>query len=257
MALGAICHHHRAQPQPPNLKEKINAEALLFNLLYRGVQKCCIIFRVAIHLWVGDEEKQMSDSIHDAGFFAAIGILLAVLIIGGIAFAGFKIPVLRLPSMVSDEGTLILKVTDAPVRDLKQLNITIDSFEVHRNDTDEWISIHIEGGRVSFDLLHLKNGNITEDAAIDAVRPGNYTMIRMHIVEGLEFTNATLDDEASTVIPLNVPSEKIKIPVHFEIKAGESTTIILDITADSVHIAQNPEHNLRPVVKPIVMPPKQ
>jgi len=202
------------------------------------------------------KNREMSDSLHETGFFAVIGILLAILIIGGIAVAGFKIPVLKLPSIVSDKGTLMIKVTDAPIRDLKQLNITIDSFEVHSNDTDEWISVHIEGDRVSFDLLHLKNGDITEDAAIDAVPAGNYTMIRMHIVEGLAFTNATLNDEAGTVIPLNVPSEKIKIPVHFEIKQGETTTIILDITADSVHIASNPEHNLRPVVKPIVMPPK-
>jgi len=196
------------------------------------------------------------DETRDMGIFAAAGILVAILIIGGIVAGGIHFPSLRLPSMVSDKGTLMIKITDAPVRDLKHLNITIDSFEVHRNETDEWLSIPIDGGQVSFDLLNLRDKNITKDAAIGAVPPGNYTMIRMHIVEGLEFTNATLDDEVGTVIPLNVPSEKIKIPVHFEIKAGETTTIILDITADSAHIASNPEHNLRPVVKPIVMPPK-
>jgi len=200
----------------------------------------------------------MSDSIRDAGFFAAIGLLLAILIIGSIAIAGFKIPALRFPGIgqTANEGTLKILVTDAPIRDLKHLNITIDSFEVHRNETDEWLTIRIEDGRASFDLLALKNGNITEEAAVDTIPAGNYTMIRMHVVEGLEFTNATIDDEASTVIPLNVPSEKIKIPVHFEIKAEETTTVILDITADSVHIASNPEHNFRPVVKPIVTRPK-
>jgi len=198
----------------------------------------------------------MSDSIHNTGFFAAVGMLLAILIIGGIAAAGFKIPTLRLPSIgqTANEGTLVLLVTDAPVRDLKHLNITIDSFEIHRNDTDEWINLTIQDGQISFDLLALKNGNLTEEAATETVPEGNYTMIRMHIVEGLEFTNATLDD--GTAIPLNVPSEKIKIPVHFEIEAGQTTSIILDITADSVNIASNPEHNLRPVVKPIVTPPK-
>jgi len=198
--------------------------------------------------------EKMSDSIRHTGFFAAVGILLAILIIGGIAAAGFKIPELKLPSTVSDKGTLMIMITDAPVRDLKHLNITIDSFEVHRNDTDEWISVSITGGRVSFDLLALKNGNLTKEAAIGTVDAGNYTMIRMHIVEGLQFTNATLDD--GTAIPLNVPSEKIKIPVHFEIESGQTTSIILDITIDSVHIASNPQQNLRPVVKPIVTPPK-
>ena len=54
---------------------------------------------------------------------------------------------------VTNAGTLIIKVTDAPV-DLKHLNMTIDSFEV-RNKTDGWITVPIEGGRVSFDLLQL------------------------------------------------------------------------------------------------------
>ena len=199
----------------------------------------------------------MSNNIRKTAFFAATGIIIATLIIGGIAAAGFKIPTLRLPGMghLYNEGTLAILITDAPVRDLKQLNITIDSFEIHRNDPDEWIDIQIDNGRVSFDLLALKNGNITEEAAIGMVPEGNYTMIRMHVVEGLEFTNATMDD--NSVIELNVPSEKIKIPVHFEIKTGQTTSIILDITADSVHIASNPEHNFRPVIKPIVTPPKQ
>jgi len=200
------------------------------------------------------KNRKMTDEIRDLGVFAAAGILVAVLIIAGVVVGGIRFPSLRLPSMVSDKGTLIIKITDAPVRDLKHLNITIDSFEVHRNDTDEWLSIPIDGGQVSFDLLHLRDKNITKDAAISAVDPGNYTMIRMHIVEGLQFTNATLDN--GDYFEVRVPSEKIKIPVHFEIKAGETTTIILDITADSAQIASNPDHNLRPVVKPIVTPPK-
>jgi hypothetical protein len=192
----------------------------------------------------------MSGSIRNIGAFAVVGVLLAVLVIGGIAFAGIKIPGFS----QTTEGTLKILVTDAPIRDLKQLNITIDSFEVHRNETNEWINIPIDGGQASFDLLALKNGNITAEAAVGAIPPGNYTMIRMHVVEGLAFTNATLDDDS--VIPLNVPSEKIKIPVRFEIETGQTTTVILDITADSVQIASNPDHNFRPVIKPIVMPPK-
>jgi hypothetical protein len=83
-------------------------------------------------------------------------------------------------------------------------------------------------------------------------------MIRMHIVEGLEFTYATRNVEGSDPFAINVPSEKIRIPVEFEIVAGDTTIVILDILADAewrVAIANNPEHNFNPVIKPIVIPP--
>ena len=135
--------------------------------------------------------------------------------------------------------------------------MTIDSFEV-RNKTGGWINVPINGGRVSFALLQL-NG-VTLDAALGNLKPGNYTMIRMYIIEGLEFTNATRNVDGSEPFAVRVPSDKIKIPVEFEIKAGDTTIVILDILADAewrIAIANNPEHNLNPAIKPSVIPPKQ
>ncbi|MDQ1279456.1 MAG: hypothetical protein QG670_718 [Thermoproteota archaeon] len=177
--------------------------------------------------------------------FGGTGILIAILIIA--------ITPMILP--VANAGTLVIKVTDAPV-DLKHLNLTVDSFEV-KNKTDSWISIPITGGRISFDLLSL-NG-VTLDAAMSNLKPGNYTMIRMHVVEGLAFTNATSNIEGSQPFAVRVPSEKIKIPVEFEIKTGDTTIVILDIMANAewrISIANNPENNLNPVIKPTVIPPK-
>jgi len=73
-------------------------------------------------------------------------------------------------------------------------------------------------------------------------------MIRMHVVEGFEYTNATLSDGRE--ISINVPSDKIKIITPtFEIREDEITTIILDLQVDKIHLANNPEHNLSPALK--------
>ena len=105
----------------------------------------------------------------------------------------------------------------------------------------------------------LQLDRVALDAAIGDLNPEIYTMIRMHIVEGFEFTNATSSIKGSQSFAIRVPSEKINIPIEFEIKAGETTTVILDIMADAewrMTIANNPAHNLNPVIKPIVIPPR-
>jgi len=173
--------------------------------------------------------------------FGATGILIAILIIA-------TMPMI-LPTATA--GTLVIKITDAPA-DLRHLNMTIDSFEV-RNETGDWIEVPIEGGRISFDLLKL--GGVTMDAAIGHLEQGIYNMVRMHVVEGLEFTNATSTEIGVDPFALRVPSEKFKILVNFEIKAGGTTILILDIQVDTINIASNPEHNLKPVIKATVIPP--
>ena len=80
------------------------------------------------------------------------------------------------------------------------------------------------------------------------ITPGNYTMMRIHIVEGLANTNATTTD--GQVIAINVPSDKIKVITStFEVKAGKNTILLLDLQVDTVHLANNPQHNLAPALK--------
>jgi len=172
--------------------------------------------------------------------FGALGFLAAVLIIAAVSITPTFLPSLTTPKA----GTLTIKITDAPA-DLRHLNLTIDGFEV-RWENESWVEVPVVGGNVSFDLLQLQNRSI--DAAIGELPPGNYTMIRMHIVQGLAYTNATLTN--GTVISIRVPSEKIKvITPTFEIESGENTTILLDLQVNTVKLANNPEHNLAPAMK--------
>ena len=177
-------------------------------------------------------------------FYGIIGFMVAMLIIASTP--------LILPTAAT--GTLVVKITDAPA-DLRHLNMTVDSFEAHNNVTGEWVDVTIEAGSMSFDLLALDG--ITMDAAMAQLDPGTYHKLRLHIVEGFAYTNATIihDDDSVEDVAVRVPSEKLKILVKFEIKAGETTTVILDIQAETVSIANNPQHNVNPVVKATIIPP--
>ncbi len=176
--------------------------------------------------------------------YAVIGVLAATVLATSLGV---------LPNLFMAQartGTLTVKVTDAPVPDLRNLNLTISSFEV-LNATGGWKALPIEGGTKYFDLLRLQN--VTEDLAIGSLPAGNYSKIRLRI----DTANATLSD--GTQIDLNVPSGHIDLQVKFEIMAGKSTGLIIDIVADKIHIAEaggsGRPANLSPQFRFVVVPP--
>jgi len=188
----------------------------------------------------------MSDSIRDTGFFAVVGILLAILIIGGIAAVGFKIPALKFPSMVSDKGTLIIKIMDKPV-ELEHLNITIDWVKI-QDQNENWIDLDLKSGaQFYFDLLALQN--VTETLSETSIPAGNYTMIKMHVLTA----NATYPGGATA--DLNVPSDVIKVLLqpHLKMEANGSITVLIDLQPDDIKsIAISHNLNLRPVIRAAV-----
>jgi hypothetical protein len=171
--------------------------------------------------------------------FGAVGILIATVIIAIVTFG----PTL----LLAKAGTVDIKVTDAPLQDLSSLNITVDQFEVHQQETDQWINVTITDGQVTFDLVTLRN--ITQDAALDQIPLGNYTKIRMHVL------SAAAQINGGDAITVRFPPDKLDIIVHFEVKKGQTTSIILDIQVDTIKIAENPQHNATPVIKATVIPP--
>jgi len=176
--------------------------------------------------------------------FAVAGILIAI----GLITIGTFGPTVLLPAIFpAKAGTLDIKVTDAPVEDLSSLNITVDQFEVRQQETDQWINVTITSGQVTFDLVKLRN--VTQDVALDQMTPGNYTKIRMHVLSAVAQING------GDVITVRFPPDKLDIIVHFEVKAGQTTSVILDIQVDTIKIAENPEHNATPVIKATIIPP--
>jgi len=188
----------------------------------------------------------MSDSMRDAGFFGAIGVLLAILIIGSLAVAGFRFPSLRLPSL-SSRGTLTINVMDAPAN-LTHLNITIDHLSIQKAEGNEtWINLElIDGEPIYFDLLALQNVSLTLSKT--EIPAGNYTMIKMHVLTA----NATYTDGSTT--NLRVPSSNIKVLLkpHLIMESGGAIAITIDLEPQTINIANNPALNLRPTMKAMV-----
>ena len=191
------------------------------------------------------EKWKMAFGTQRIALFAATGITIAVVVFASIYWG----PSL-FPGAQAKTGTLVVKVTDAPAPDLKNLNLTINSVQV-LNKSDGWIDVTVPGGEAYFDLLKLQN--VTMNLGNVTLEPGNYTRIRLGIIKA----NCTLDDDTTT--ELNVPPSRVDIKVQFEIKAGSTTVIIIDIEVDRIQIAQRGKSgqipNLNPQFKGIVVPP--
>ncbi len=176
----------------------------------------------------------MAVNFRNLGMYGAVGVLVAALIIAGIVFSG-----LRLPTFVPNTGTLIIKLTDAPAN-ITHLNVTITGVSVQRveNDNETWVNLEFVGGvsNVSLDLLELEN--VTRDLSVTDIPSGNYTKIRLDIgAANVTYAEGGWD-------PVNVPSGKIDLIVHFEIESGGVRILLIDMW---VAISNN--HNLRPVLK--------
>jgi len=224
-----------------------------------GVFKSIVLNITISYLFLGEK---MAVSARKVGLYGTVGFLVAALIIVGVVISSVEIPSLRPPAFIPDTGTLIIKVTDAPV-DLEQLNITIDSVSAHKVEGDSWINLTFVGGEseVSFNLLELQDKAM--DLCITDVSPGNYTMIKIHI-DKAEAVYASEDVGGTDEIvkpgkpaktakskDLNVPSDAIRVIVHFEVQNEGETTVLVDIEPDWVAISES--NNLRPVLKATVI----
>jgi hypothetical protein len=223
------------------------AKTIVFNHLNVAVQKHCIK-SLGGNKEINENKSQWSNikmaSRRHIFTFAVVGILIAA----GLIAVGTLGPTVLLPAIFpAKAGTFDIKITDAPVQDLSSLNITVDQFEVHQQETDQWTNVTITGGQVTFDLVKLRN--VTQDAALDQISPGNYTKIRMHVLSAI----AQID--GGDVITVRFPPNKLDVIVHFEVKAGQTTSVILDIQVDTFKIAENLQHNATPVIKATVIPP--
>ena len=170
--------------------------------------------------------------------YAVAGVLVSLIIVVAMFVSGIQFPGSGSPAVKIQAGTLMILLTDAPV-DLTHLNVTINSFSI-LNDTDEIdMPITGNGGEITFDLLTLANA--TEMISNSQVSAGNYTKMRMTVKQA----NATYQDGSQSI--LRVPSGRIDIIAHFEIKNAGTTVILIDMQADWVAISQS--GNLRPVLK--------
>ena len=146
-------------------------------------------------------------------------------------------------------GTVRVHLTDAPL-DLATVSsvlVTLEGVTVYPSmlpEESETSPIAIMTDAVTFDLLTL-TGGATELLAKADLPVGLYSRIRLLVTEA----SMTLTD--GTEENLKISSQKVDIPIRFELRRDETTDVILDFQADaSIQVNETAEEKfiLRPVV---------
>lgn len=180
--------------------------------------------------------------------------VLALLLGACVAPAPTTTPSPPAPTLQPELGTVAVYVTDAPPdKDVTAVLLTVSSLEIHRAVAEqeqeqdqegegEWIIIDISDNMTTFDLLKVKG--IEEFFGQAEIEAGKYTQVRL-IVDKAEVTTGDNVTEEATV-----PSGEIKLVRPFDVKAGETTAIILDFDAErSVIFTGSGKIQVKPVVK--------
>jgi hypothetical protein len=161
--------------------------------------------------------------------FGAAGIVIAALLILAFIPAQKEIginPMVAL-QVIPGYGFQIVKMSEEQA-DVTHLNVTLDGFEVRQAD-GEWAEIEVSGGSVSFDLLRARETSF--NARVEGLDAGNYSAIRFRVVQGLEFTNATLS--SGDVIGVDVPSLKVEFTTPACEIGGETESLRIKLRTGS------------------------
>jgi hypothetical protein len=136
-------------------------------------------------------------------------------------------------------GKVTIMVKDLPA-DWTHVNVTFSEVRIHQAGTNGsgWINLSVPGG--SIDLRALVN--VSELLSSGNVGTGKYTQIRI-VVESVIGTLAN-----GTLVNFTVPSGELKINHPFNVTAGETTTLTVDIDLDKSIVENQSGWKFKPVL---------
>ncbi len=155
-------------------------------------------------------------------------------------------------SITGGTGHLEIQLTDAPIdlSNVESVVVTITGVLVYPGieemDDDTAPPIVLSSHPRTFDLLTL-TGGATDLLASGEVPAGFYQRIR------LEISAATLIYMDGSTINLKIDSNKVDVPIRFQVSSGDESSVILDFdAAASVQVNETASDTfiLRPVVTP-------
>jgi len=156
-------------------------------------------------------------------------LLFSVFLVASVSYS-------NLIPTVSAMGTIRLLITDPPhySGDVTSINITFTEIALHQvNSTGEaWIVLTNSTDPTTIDLFKIID--VTQSLGNFTVPAGNYSQIRFMASNASAMINGE-------IVNLTIPSgEQTGLKVHFqspfELKAGGTITITIDITADDNNI---------------------
>ncbi len=145
---------------------------------------------------------------------AVLAILVAVVII----VAAFGLYVAAF--MSANTGKVTIMVKDLP-DNWTHVNVTFSKVEIHQAEANNsgWLNLTVT--RQTIDLASLVN--VSQLLASGSVGPGKYTQIRIIV----ESATGTMSD--GTIVNFTVPSGELKTTHPFNVTAGQTTTMTVDI----------------------------
>ena len=153
-------------------------------------------------------------------------------------------------------GMLQVRLTDTPIdlSTVQSVNVTLTGVVVFPEETTNPMGTLVEPGPTTlmthpatFDLLTL-TGGATTLLASGEVPAGTYS--RIH----LDISDATLVNKDGTTASLKIESNKVDVPIQFQVNVGTTSRITLDFNAGaSVQVNETAADQfiLRPVVTPV------
>lgn len=152
-------------------------------------------------------------------------------------------------------GMLQVRLTDAPIdlSTVQSVNVTLTGVVVFPQEVVSPMGMLVEPGPITlmthpatFDLLTL-TGGASALLASGEVPAGTYS--RIH----LDISDATLVNKDGSTASLMIESNKVDVPIQFQVSVGTNSTVTLDFNAGaSVQVNQTGagQSILRPVVTP-------
>lgn len=152
------------------------------------------------------------------------------------------------------EENLVVSLTDAPVDDVRAVNVTITAVRIHQSadagtGAAGWRDLSVKAP-MPVDLLRLRGGVLYELCRA-RLGPGHYQQVRLVVAQnagaGPPYRNSvrTIDGRLH---PLEVPSD-IKVVHSFRVADGTRTDLALDFDAgQSLRRHGNGDWYLQPVI---------